>query len=183
MVEEIKRIQEQIELLIQQFLVLSAKSKPEPIVAPMEEPVPLPKISNMPMWIFNIAEAHKGVDMAKKENVYGCAEAVNEIVRRATGSPIGGGASTAEMFKCLEKSEVFSRKEMNLEKASEGDIIISPSGLGIGSGHAGICGSNGRIMSNNSTSFLWDDHWTKEEWYEYYCETNNFPVFCYRYIL
>jgi len=75
-----------------------------------------------------------------------CAWAVNEVVRRALGRPIGGGLSTANMYDVLR-----TKHHMITEAQSQsGTIIISPT-VGNNHGHVGIVGSRGAGAPIGST--------------------------------
>ena len=76
--------------------------------------------------IYQTAKKYIGQDMSKKEDEYGCAEAVNEVVRLAIGQEAGGGLSTTKMYQSLRMKNRLSR----FEEPKKGDIIISPRGYG-----------------------------------------------------
>lgn len=132
--------------------------------------------------LYEVAKSCLGKDMAPTQNIYGCAEALNTVVRKAFGWSVGGGASTYWLNDALSRNPKFYRLTDN-SKAKPGDIIISPSGWGNGklsNGHVGIVGENGKILSNNSESYLWDDHLTIDWWNKYYKDYGGFPVHIFR---
>ena len=124
--------------------------------------------------IYKTAKSCLGKDMAISENEYGCAEAVNEVVRLAIGQEVGGKLSTTKMYQSLLTDKRFKQ----VMKPDLGDIIISPTGYGQGIGHTGIISDNGRVMSNNSKTYLWDEHLTLAEWWYKY---KNLPTAFFRY--
>lgn len=129
------------------------------------------------------AVASSGKDMAPTQDELGCAEAVNNIVNRVLGQSVGGDVSTYRMYHELEKNnKKFERVE--IWQALPGDIWISPSGYGdkkrVSNGHVGIVGKDRRIWSNNSSSTLWDKHWSWLAWFQYYHLKGRYPVYVYR---
>ena len=125
--------------------------------------------------VYTHAKACIGKDMSPVHNEYGCAEAVNNVVKQVLGYPVGGDVSTYRMYEELKKSTRFKM----VASCLRGDIILSPTGFGSGklsNGHVGIVSDNERIMSNNSQTSLWDEHWTLEKWKEYYGERGGYPV-------
>ena len=126
--------------------------------------------------LYNFAKSKLGQDIAPQEDEYGCAEAVNNLIRDFTGRPIGGGLSTYLLYQSLKIDKRFIQTR-NPEK---GDIIISPSGFGKGHGHTGLISDNRKIMSNNSKDGLWSEHLNLSKWEWKYKMTNNFPIYFYR---
>lgn len=109
----------------------------------------------------------------------GCADAINNVFKKATGREIGGDVSTHRMYNKLWNHRYF--KEVSDPKP--GDIIISPTGFGNGRvlhGHVGIVSDNDRIMSNNSHTGLWDEHWDIKSWERFYKQDGGFPMKYYR---
>lgn len=124
--------------------------------------------------IYKTAKEFIGKDIAKTLNELGCAEAVNFAVKKAIGQEVGGDVSTFRMYNSLLADKRFSR----VIEPQAGDIIISPTGYGRGPGHVGIISDNENIMSNNSYTYLWDEHLTLDYWYTKYA---NFPIAFFRY--
>lgn len=114
----------------------------------------------------------------------GCADAVNQVVERAIGRPIGGGVSTTKMYEALKwgsfPSPWWRFVKIREDQAQPGDIIISPTGYGNGRfpGHVGIVGVDGRIMSNNSYTGQWEDNYSFKGWWERYRVGGHYPI-CY----
>lgn len=106
-----------------------------------------------------------------------CAWAVNEVVRRANGKPIGGGASTAAMVKVLSKDH--DRIDPGLVTA--GMIVISPT-KGKSIGHVGIVGdlaaalATTTIYSNSSKRGIFTHRYTLKSWNSFYGGTNGLDV-------
>ena len=126
--------------------------------------------------IYQTAKKYIGQDMSKKEDEYGCAEAVNEVVRLAIGQEAGGGLSTTKMYQSL----IMDKRFRQFAEPEKGDIIISPTGYGRGIGHVGIISDNNKIMSNNSLNSKWDEHLDLDIWKKRYF---TFPVAFFRYII
>lgn len=129
--------------------------------------------------VYTVASHHLGDSLALNP-VLGCAETVNRIVMIALGKPIGGGASTADMYNCLHDTKRFTQ----VEKPLPGDIIISPTGKGSGAvphGHVGIVAMHGILSNNSETGRLGEDY-TLDTWTQHYGHFGGFPVEFYRFI-
>lgn len=127
--------------------------------------------------IYETAKASLGKDMALTQKELGCAEALNAVFKLATGREVGGGVSTYRMYQSLLWDKDFIEIE-GVQNCQKGDIIISPTGYGQGFGHVGIISEDNKIMSNNSSTGLWDEHWTTGEWWLQY---KTFPIKFFRY--
>lgn len=96
-----------------------------------------------------------------------CAWAVNEVVRRALGKPIGGKLSVLNMRAILGKRHT----EVSEAHATEGMIIISCQPR-TGHGHVGIVGERvagkRRVYSNSSKNALWMHNFTVDSWKPYF---------------
>lgn len=105
-----------------------------------------------------------------------CAISVNKVHQDAFGFPIGGGASTAELYQALLKSKYFKQVDM----ATPGCIVISPTGTGSNSsyphGHVGIRGLYG-ICSNDSATGIFSENYTDISWIEQFKVTEGYPVY------
>jgi hypothetical protein len=117
--------------------------------------------------IANTAQASIGklstVNIAGTQNGnVGCAAAVNEIAKQATGKPIGGGLSTAGMDAALRSGRGTA---ITAASAKAGDIVISPTS-GAATGHVGICLSDGckSIGSNSSPTGIFKQNFTLGSW-------------------
>jgi hypothetical protein len=109
-----------------------------------------------------------------------CAWAVNEVVRRALGKPIGGGLSTTNMGEVLRsKHTLVPEKDV-----SAGMIVISPT-KGANVGHVGIVGaikspiSATTIYSNSSNRGVFSDLFTLSKWKNFYGDRKKLPVLFY----
>ena len=132
--------------------------------------------------LYQTALSCLGKDVAPKENEYGCAEAVNNVVFKAFGDYAGGDLSTKRMYLALKNHKKFSE----VSSPKPGDIILSPTGYGNGNlsnGHTGIVGQGGKIMSNNSINGLFEENFTIENWNHRYKNKGGFPVLFYRRII
>jgi hypothetical protein len=109
-----------------------------------------------------------------------CAFAVNEVVRRAIGKPIGGGNSTANMGEILAKTQT----QLPEQQIGPGMIIISPTHGG-NVGHVGIVGEVKNpvlatvIYSNSSARGVFSHSFTLGKWKAFYRESKGLPVFFY----
>ena len=107
-----------------------------------------------------------------------CAWAVNEVVTRALGRPVGGGLSTDNMFEVLQAKH----RPITEEQTVAGTIIISPT-QGKNIGHVGIVGKSSLggaigstvIYSNRSSAALFGDKFTIASWHDYF-GTKHLPV-------
>lgn len=95
--------------------------------------------------------------------MYGCAESVNKVAQIALGRPIGGGASTADMYTALKDTTRFQEVSTPLA----GDICICPTGTSnLGAslhGHVGVVGVTWN-MSNDSETATWQANYTRQMW-------------------
>ncbi len=114
-------------------------------------------------------------------DAFGCADTVNNILDEVLGYNAGGGPSTHEMYKSLQKDSKF--EQQTTQSARPGDLILSPTGYGNGNlsnGHVGFLGENGIIYSNNSNTSKLDTAFTAAKWKAYYKDKGGFPVVYYR---
>lgn len=128
--------------------------------------------------IYAMAKDCLGLNLCENR-AYGCAETVNAIVEAALGQSVGGGASTALMYKCLLSTGRFSPVTAPLP----GDIIISPTGMGTNpqmpNGHVGIVAMYG-VLSNDSLDGLLEEKYTLDTWSARYHTVGGYPVFYFR---
>jgi len=121
-----------------------------------------------------------GIDVAPRENEFGCAEAVNNIVYKAFKDYAGGDLSTYRMYHSIRNNKKFIR----VTKPLRGDIILSPTGYGgqngIKNGHTGIMGISDKIMSNDSVTGLFFENYTLRTWADRYKRKGGYPVYFYR---
>lgn len=121
--------------------------------------------------LYNEAKACLGQSMVPPgyDPELGCAISVNEVHSRCFGFQIGGGASTNALQQVLVSSQYFKEVTFPLP----GDILVSATGTSsishtpIPNGHVGIVGFYG-ILSNNSNTSLWDEHFTMDSWKQRY---------------
>jgi Phage tail lysozyme len=109
-----------------------------------------------------------------------CAFAVNEVVRRAIGKPVGGGNSTADMGEVLAETQ----RQVPEQQIAPGMIIISPTHGG-NVGHVGIVGEVKNpvlatvIYSNSSARGVFSHSFTLGRWKAFYRDSKGLPVFFY----
>lgn len=113
-------------------------------------------------------------DLAPDE--FGCAETVSMLIKQVVDFPVITGTWTL-----WDKLRTDTRFEL-VGIPEAGDIVISPTGTGNGSvtGHTGICGFDGVIMSNDSRKGTFEQNYTEESWKERYMGKGGFPVYYYR---
>ena len=101
-------------------------------------------------------------------NLLGCASSMSGVLKAAgyTGLPKLGIAGTAALYQHFRTSPDF--EEANIYQ--RGLILIYPSGQKgamLDHGHVFVCGDYG-LMSNNSETGKWSQHWTYPEAEKYY---------------
>lgn len=145
--------------LMQQLL-----DKLKPAEPPLEAPIspvepPLPSKGQI---LYDHAYACLGKDMSPRENEFGCAESLYFVMKGAgvPNLPATPIYSTAVFEDWLEKH--FAE----VSTPEPGDVRCSAT-IGNNVGHVGIEGKH-KVMSNNSRTFKWDDHWAKGSWLNYY---------------
>lgn len=128
--------------------------------------------------LYEKAKSYLGIDaspMDKAPDPLGCAESVNEIYKKCTGSYIASpGLSTIELFKAMR----FHARFIETTKTDPGNIIICVTGQGNGvleHGHVGICAKSG-IMSNTSATGKWEVNYSYSKWYNYFNRIGGFRV-------
>lgn len=136
---------------------------------------------------YNMALAFVGSDASPNDlapDELGCAESVDNIYFRLFGQHICNNfLSTYWMYKELKDGERFER--VSEEDALEGDIIISPT-QGTNTGHVGIIGKNGVIMSNNSfkdsggVRGIFDENYTLASWKRYFFDKKGLGIHYFR---
>jgi len=161
--KKISLMKKTLDLILQQVLLIAQelKRKTKPNVG-----------------LYNCAKSQIGKDIAPTYNILACMEAVNTVIEEFTGKPIGGGASTYLGYLALKKDKRF----IQVRTPMKGDLIISPSGFGQGHGHIGIVSEDKKIMSNNSKTGLWDEHFNLSRWEWKYKIVGKFPIYYYRLI-
>lgn len=162
----IERLQKQIQLLQLQLQLLFAQHPELKIMTNAEKFVKAAK----DCLGHNLSEG-TGVPSS-----VACAISVNKVHTQAFGFPIGGGASTTELYKALLTSPYFRQ----VKAPVPGCIVISPTGQGTNSlyphGHVGCRGNYG-ICSNDSTTGLWTENYTDSSWVAQFHNIEGYPVY------
>jgi len=130
-------------------------------------------------YLLEAAIACEGRDMAKTQDVFGCAESLNAVHKLAFGAEIGGTTSTYRLFQALRMDKTFQKVTNPLP----GDIIICVTSQGNGTipnGHTGIVGEESAIWSSNAKTFKWDKHFTLFSWKLYYEKKGGYPTHLFR---
>lgn len=118
-------------------------------------------------------------DLAPDE--VGCAETVYDILGQAFPLNVGFSStlSTYTLYRSLNASHLY----IKVTEPLEGDIVISPTGMGNGNlsnGHVGIKGELDKIMSNSSSSGKFEENYTMSGWKARYVDKGAFPMLFYR---
>ena len=110
----------------------------------------------------------------------GCAYGVNQVVQNALGQPIDNSLSTTQMYSDLSGSSNFTQVQGGLGQAAPGDIVISPTQGGT-TGHVGIVGSDGGIISNSSSQGgVMQENFSASSWNNTYSSQKGLPVYVFR---
>lgn len=114
------------------------------------------------------------------DSTVACALSVNRVHTEAFGVPIGGGASTHDMYQALLKNPSF--KETTVY--APGCVIISPTGYGTKAaypnGHVGIVCNFG-ICANDSNTGLWSEKYlTLSDWIAQFCTLEGYPYYLFQ---
>jgi peptidoglycan hydrolase-like protein with peptidoglycan-binding domain len=118
-------------------------------------------------------------DLAPDE--VGCADSVCSVLQKALGNEMGilYTVSTAQLYREL----LASKEYMLVQVPKEGDILVSPTGLGNGNlsnGHTGIWGEGGKIMSNSSATGTFEQNFDDQHWKARYVALGGFPMVTFR---
>ena len=122
--------------------------------------------------LYDAALSFLGTDASPKDladDEYGCAESLNQVFRKAFGE----WASPANILstRILYETMLISPKFKTTLTPEEGTIIVSPTGHSTKrapTGHCGIVGANGIIMSNDSRSGLWLENYNFRSLEQYF---------------
>ena len=106
-----------------------------------------------------------------------CAISLNKVHQDAFGFPIGGGASTAELYHALSQSPYFKQ----VDAPTLGCVVISPTGSGSNPaythGHVGLQCLHG-ICSNDSSTGLWSENYADiEAWKAQFEVIEKYPTY------
>ena len=104
---------------------------------------------------------------------YACVHSLTTILNKFLGNyPI---MSYTHLFlEAVKKDKRFKP----VTEFKKGVIVISPtlSGNGTVIGHTGICGEDGKILSNSSATGLWSDKFDQVSWVERYSRTGKLSL-------
>lgn len=111
---------------------------------------------------------------------YACAISVNELHQKEFGFPIGGEASTEQMYLKLLKSPYFKLTTVY----APGCIIISPTGQGKNpkypNGHVGVVCNFG-ICANYSPTGLWSEKYKDyDAWVAQFGTIEDYPTYLFQ---
>lgn len=152
----------------------------EVVVAPMPQPV---KTNAQRLYdtAYESLGKRMGLDKTVPKDV-NCANAATHVMILAgvPGLPKKGIAGTANLYEWLSTSPAFSQRKT----PGVGDIVIYPTGYDapeipgmptLSNGHVFIKGKY-QLMSNNSSTGLWDNNWNSlEKADEYYTKKGGIP--------
>ena len=156
---------------------------------PSDTPIVFSESDRIPTGSANeqiLEEAIKALGESSKSGPrrgkFACAWMVNKILQRSIGYKVNGD-STSSMNKVFQSHVASGRAQLiPASQARLGDIIISPTVWypKRNTGHVGIVGQNGKIMSNSSTRAQWEENYTAESWYRRYEQQRGLRTFIYR---
>lgn len=133
-------------------------------------------------YIYKVALNSIGLDpspLDRADDVLGCVESVTEILKKAGAFPKITTGTYTFYFELAR-----SRHWAPTAKPREGDIVISPTGMGNGKirGHVGIFAKNGVIMSNDSWTGKWQANYDIDRWNARYRDIGGMPVHYFTFI-
>jgi hypothetical protein len=175
-------------------------TQPEPVPEapklPVEPPTPV-EVTPMPQppktnaqRLYDSAYASLGKRMGLDTRIpkdVNCANAATHVMILAgvKGLPAKGIPGTANLYEWLKKSKDFAE----VRTPGVGDIVIYPTGYdapdipgkpSLSNGHVFIKGK-WQLLSNNSFSGLWDNHWNSLEKADtYYTKQGGIPRYSFR---
>ncbi len=106
-----------------------------------------------------------------------CAISINKVHQDAFGFPIGGGASTTDLYQSLLESKYFEQ----VSTVSPGCVVISPTGKGSNPafphGHVGLQANFG-ICSNDSSTGLFSENYANiQAWQHQFGTIEGYPTY------
>lgn len=139
----------------------------KPLNCPEQLPIPVPektageKLYEFCMQYYNTDPTPN--DVINDE--FACAEAISTILNKH----LGNFPTIVYTPKLLEHLKNDTRFKETTEFKT-GNIIISPTGSGAGrkTGHVGLIGKDGKILSNSSSTGLWFDKFDNVSWIDSY---------------
>lgn len=171
----------------------TAPASPVPPVV-VESTVTKPKTSPMTNQerLYSVAYASLGKDMRADKSVpieLGCASSMSGVLKLAGVKtlPAKGIPGTAQLFSWLKLSPQFSQ----IKTPGVGDIVIYPTGYDdpqipglpkLQNGHVFVKGKF-QLLSNNSATGKWDNHWDSLEKADaYYTRYGGIPRYSFQYV-
>lgn len=140
------------------------------------------KLSMKPT-LYDVAKKHLGTDPTPKDSIKdseACASVVTTLMKEINpATPHIPG--TWSLMEWLDKSPLWEQ----VTQPEKGDIILSPTGTGTGSGHVGVIMEDGLVASNNSfgqNSGLLTENYTIELWFRKFGVEQKMKVLFYRYV-
>ncbi len=138
------------------------------IERPSPTPIVIPKMNGDKLY--EIAIKYMGIDPTpndEAEDGNACVHSLTTILKKLLPDfPVL--TYTPTFLQTLKKDPRFRE----IAEFKKGAIIISPTNTGNGTiiGHTGICGENGKIMSNSSATGLWSDKFDQINWIKRYSQ-------------
>lgn len=150
----------------------------EDLLQTIEKSCPAPEIpaETSGEKLYRLAMNHYGTDPTPDDKVddeISCVYSLTTILKEVVPDfPVM--EYTPRFLEQIEKDARF-RKTVEFKK---GNIIISPTGSGSAriTGHTGICGINGKILSNSSATGLWTDKFDQISWIDRYSRMGGLDV-------
>ena len=142
----------------------------------------LKRLKLMKPTFFDVCKSALGTDASPNDEApdeLACANTVTELMRKVyPETPKINGTWT--LWEYLKKNWA------EVKTYEPGTIIISPTGTGTGTGHAGVVMEDGLIASNNSfgpNKGKFTINYTRETWNSKYAVKQKMPVYLYRPII
>jgi hypothetical protein len=125
--------------------------------------------------ILKTAKLHKGLHLSPIHKSLGCVEAFTNLLDRCKIF-LKERMSTIRLYQELIKDSRFEE----IKEPEAGCIILTVT-QGRRNGHVGIVSDDSKVFSNNSRTFLWDDHYTLWTWRWRYTKFLRLQTKYYRY--
>lgn len=161
---------------------------PKPTSAPIPAPEPIlsqTKQTNRERLYeaaYDSLSLPRGLDKSIDKSV-NCANAATHVMILAgvKGLPKLGIAGTAMLYAWLLRSPLFGK--ISETEIKPGDLLIWPTTYGNGSirGHIFVAGKF-QLMSNDSSTGRWNNHWIFSEAKAYYTGHGGIPMSAFRYL-
>lgn len=162
------------------FLNKKTKSGSRTLLKILQEYV---RILTMKPTLLSITKSHLMEDITPKDEIpdeVACSQVLTTLMKELDSyTPIIGGTWT--LMEWLNKSPRWKK----VEQPEPGDIVLSPTGYGKGTGHCGVVMENDLIASNNSFGInrgKLTENYTMTTWQKKYGIDQGMPILFYRHV-